>query len=234
MATILVVEDDPTIRLTMEFALTREGHAVMTAGTGPEGLEKYHDVRPDLILLDLMIPGLSGIQFAQQVRADDEQTPIIMVTALSEDADKVRGLDAGADDYLTKPFSTQELLARVRAHLRRSKSSDSEKTGATLEFGDLEIDLDSARVTVAGTDVKLRAKEYSLLVALASKPGALATRQRLSKEIWGEDFLATSRTIDVHVRRLRSAIDPLSAYEYIHTVHGMGYRFEPEAKAPLQ
>lgn len=226
MRTILLVEDDPTIRLTMEFALSREGHAVVTAADGVEALAKYEEAAPDLILLDLMIPRLPGLDVARMIRKEDTVTPIVMVTALGEDDDIVRGLDAGADDYLTKPFSTKELLARVRAQLRRADATGS-ASEAPLEFGDLRIDLQGARVFIRDQEVKLRAKEYGLLVALASRPGALATRQWLSREVWGEEFLTTSRTIDVHVRRLRSAIEPHSSWEYIQTVHGMGYRFQP-------
>lgn len=231
MATILLVEDDPTIRLTTEFALSREGHAVVSAATGTEGLEKYRVAQPDLVLLDLMLPGMSGLDVAAEIRRTDRRTPIVLVTALGEDDDKVRGLDAGADDYLTKPFSTRELLARVRAHLRRVQSLTPEPSSTEpLTFGDLSIDVEGARVEVDGHEVKLRAKEFGLLVALASRPGVLATRQRLAEEIWGEEFLATSRTIDVHVRRLRSAIGPHSTYDFIHTVHGMGYRFDATPK----
>lgn len=227
MNTILLVEDDPTIRLTMEFALSREGHAVISAADGREALKKYKESRPDLILLDLMIPKVPGLEVARLIRLDDTHTPIVMVTALGEDDDIVAGLDAGADDYLTKPFSTKELLARVRAQLRRVEAVGGVVERAPLEFGSLSIDVEAARVHVAGEEVKLRVKEYGLLVALASRPGALATRQWLSHEVWGEEFLTTSRTIDVHVRRLRSAIEPYSSWEFIQTVHGMGYRFQP-------
>jgi DNA-binding response OmpR family regulator len=149
-----------------------------------------------------------------------------MVTALSQETDKVRGLDAGADDYITKPFSTEELLARVRANLRRVRERAVIQSDEDITTGDLVIEPSQLRVKVAGTPVKLRLKEFQLLVALASDPGRLLTRQRLAREVWGYDHLASSRTIDVHIRRLRQAVEDESAFTYIHTVHGAGYRFE--------
>ncbi len=229
MQTILLIEDDPTIRLATEFALTRSGYAVSTCDNGADGLVAAREIHPDLILLDIMLPGMDGFEVAATLRTGDTATPIIMLTALAQDADKVRGLDAGADDYITKPFSTEELLARIRANLRRA-SAHSMPTGGMLEFGDLTIDVGSSRVSVAGRPVELRGKEYALLLALASRPGALCRRQWLTSEVWNEEFLQTSRTIDVHIRRIRKAIEEPSAFTYIHTVHGMGYRFEPLAK----
>jgi len=229
MPTILLVEDDPTIRLTMEFSLTKAGYAVMTSEDGAEGLSRALEFHPDLILLDIMLPGMNGFEVARNLRRTDEETPIIMLTALDSDADKVRGLDCGADDYITKPFSTEVLLARIRANMRRAQVSQSQASG-TLEFGDMSIDLDDARVRVKGEVCELRSKEYALLVALASRCGALSRRDWLAEEVWQEEFLPTSRTIDVHIRRIRQAVEESSDYTYIHTVHGMGYRFEPERK----
>ena len=171
-----------------------------------------------------MLPRLSGLEVARDLRAHNDEVPIIMLTALDREEDKIRGLDAGADDYITKPFSTDELLARIRANMRRAGVSTSQHAGI-IRAGELEIDVDAARVRVAGKIVELRTKEYKLLVALASRPGALATRQWLAEEVWGEEFLSTSRTIDTHVRRIRKAIDK-DGWTYIQTAHGMGYRFE--------
>lgn len=224
MPSILLVEDDQTIRITVEFALTKAGYAVTTATDGEAALECAYKVNPDLILLDLMLPRLSGLEVARDLRAHNDEVPIIMLTALDREEDKIRGLDAGADDYITKPFSTDELLARIRANMRRAGVSTSQHAG-TIKAGELEIDVDAARVRVAGKVVDLRTKEYKLLVALASRPGALATRQWLAEEVWGEEFLSTSRTIDTHVRRIRKAIDK-DGWTYIQTAHGMGYRFE--------
>lgn len=230
--TILLIEDDPTIRMATEFSLTRAGYAVDTCADGAQGLATALRIKPDLILLDLMLPGMDGFAIATELRKTDLETPIIMLTALGRDEDKVRGLDAGADDYITKPFSTDVLLARIRANMRRAGHAieDGEAHG-TIATGDLEIDTANARVKVKGRAVELRSKEYALLLTLARRPGALCTREWLSQEVWDEEFLPTSRTIDVHVRRIRKAVETSSDYTYIQTVHGMGYRFEPLGKA---
>lgn len=230
MARILVVEDDPVIRQTVEYALKRAGFETDTSGDGAEALEMARAAPPDLILLDLMLPGLDGYSFAQELRSSDKTTAIIMVTALDQERDKVRGLDAGADDYITKPFSMEELLARVRANLRRVRERDVLRQDAPIEAGDLVVEPNELRVHVKGKQVKLRLKEFQLLVALATHPGSLQTRQQLAQDVWGYDFLPSSRTIDVHVRRVRQAIEDASDYVYIHTVHGMGYRFQPVSK----
>jgi len=185
---------------------------------------------PDLILLDLMLPGIDGFEFAQRIRRTDHEVAIIMVTALSQESDTVRGLDAGADDYITKPFSTEELLARVRANLRRVRERAVLEADDTIEIGDLVIEPSQLRVQVAGVPARLRLKEFQLLLALAREPGRLMTRQKLAQEVWGYDHLASSRTIDVHIRRLRQAVEDVSAYDYIQTVHGAGYRFEARPK----
>lgn len=231
MSLILVVEDDPIIRTTVEYALKRAGFEVLAAEDGTSGLEMALARRPDLILLDLMLPGIDGYRFAEQVRQADPDVAIIMVTALDQPRDKVRGLDAGADDYVTKPFSMDELLARIRANLRRARERRVLEISRTIEVGDLVIKPNDLVVTVDGRPAKLRLKEFQLLVALASNPGALMSRERLSREVWGYEFMSSSRTIDVHIRRLRQAIEEPSRYRYIHTVHGVGYRFEPHLKS---
>jgi DNA-binding response OmpR family regulator len=231
MATILVVEDDPVIRSTVEYALKRSGFETRAAADGNEALQAALEIEPDLVLLDLMLPGLDGYQVAERLRSSGHDVPIIMVTALDQERDKVRGLDAGADDYITKPFSMEELLARVRANLRRVKTMEVLAKDEVIEAGDLRVEPRSFRAFVKGTPAKLRVKEFQLLVALASRPGALCTRQRLAEEVWGYEFLPSSRTIDVHIRRLRQAIEDESDYIYVHTVHGMGYRFEPVLKS---
>jgi len=231
MASILVIEDDPIIRQTVEYALKRAGFTVHGASDGIVGLQAAQDFEPDLVLLDLMLPGMDGYEIAEKLRETDNETAIIMVTALDTERDKVRGLDAGADDYLTKPFSMEELLARVRANLRRARAKETLADDRTLEVGDLVIDLKSFRTSVAGKAVKLRLKEFQLLVALAEREGSLATRNVLAEEVWGYEHLPSSRTIDVHIRRLRQAIEDPSDFVFIHTVHGMGYRFEPLPKS---
>jgi DNA-binding response OmpR family regulator len=230
MANILVVEDDPIIRQTVEYALRRASFTVQGIGDGAQALDAAEKFSPDLVILDLMLPGMDGYQIAERIRARDKETAIIMVTALDTAGDKIRGLDAGADDYMTKPFSIEELLARVRANLRRVRTRETLADDVKIEVGDLVIEPASFRAWVKGAPVKLRLKEFQLLVALAKHRGALATRQFLAQEVWGYDFLPSSRTIDVHIRRLRQAVEDPSDYIYIHTVHGVGYRFEPASK----
>lgn len=224
MSSILLAEDDQTIRIALEFALTKAGYAVTSASDGKAALESALTTHPNLIVLDLMLPKMSGFEVAEKLRARNDDVPIIMVTALDRDEDKIHGLDIGADDYITKPFSTDELLARIRANLRRAQTQSIQPSGV-IETGELVIDLDRARVSVKGKPVKLRTKEYQLLVAMASREQALCTRQWLAQEVWGEEFLSTSRTIDTHVRRIRKAIE-CDGWTYIQTAHGMGYRFE--------
>jgi DNA-binding response OmpR family regulator len=233
VATILVVEDDPIIRQTVQYSLKRAGFSVDAVADGALALDAAEKLHPDLVLLDLMLPGMDGYEIAERLRAEDKETAIIMVTALDTERDKVRGLDAGADDYITKPFSMEELLARVRANLRRVRAKETLADDRVMEIGDLVIEPKSFRVSVAGDQVKLRLKEFQLLVALAEHQGQLATRQILADEVWGYEHLPSSRTIDVHIRRLRQAIEDPSQFVYIHTVHGMGYRFEPVTKAVI-
>jgi DNA-binding response OmpR family regulator len=230
VADILVVEDDPIIRQTVDYALRRAGFTTRASGDGIEALQMARDTPPDLILLDLMLPGIDGFEFADQIRRTDPDVAIVMVTALGEERDTVRGLDAGADDYVTKPFSMEELLARVRANLRRVRERAVLDTDETIETGDLVIEPSQLRAAVAGVPARLRLKEFQLLLALAKAPGRLMTRQKLAQEVWGYDHLASSRTIDVHIRRLRQAIEDASGYTYVHTVHGVGYRFEARSK----
>lgn len=234
MATILMVEDDPIIRQTVEYALRRAGFTVHSTGDGDAALELAERVSPELVLLDLMLPGTDGYEIAEKLRATDRETAIIMVTALDTERDKVRGLDAGADDYITKPFSMEELLARVRANLRRVRARETLSDDRRLEIGDLVIEPRSFRASVAGHPARLRLKEFQLLLTLAKRAGELCTRQILAEEVWGYEHLPSSRTIDVHIRRLRQAIEEPSEYVYIHTVHGMGYRFEPVHKSQIE
>jgi len=233
VATILVVEDDPIIRQTVQYSLKRAGFTVDAVADGALALAAAEQLHPDLVLLDLMLPGMDGYEIAERLRAEDKETAIIMVTALDTERDKVRGLDAGADDYITKPFSMEELLARVRANLRRVRAKETLADERIMEIGDLVIEPKSFRVKVAGAKVRLRLKEFQLLVALAEHEGRLATRQILADEVWGYEHLPSSRTIDVHIRRLRQAIEDPSTFVFIHTVHGMGYRFEPIAKTEM-
>jgi DNA-binding response OmpR family regulator len=231
VSTVLVVEDDPIIRQTVEYALKRAGFDVHSAADGDAAVELARKTMPDAVLLDLMLPGKDGYEVAALLRETDKETAIIMVTALDSDRDKVRGLDAGADDYITKPFSMDELLARVRANLRRVRTRENLADNTVIEIGDLVVDPASFQASVAGHPARLRLKEFQLLLTMARRPGLLNTREALAEQVWGYEHLASSRTIDVHVRRLRQAIEDPSAYVYIHTVHGMGYRFEPQLKS---
>jgi len=230
MARILIIEDDPTIRQSVEFALRREGYEVATLETGAGACEFIAQYAPDLIVLDLMLPGLSGFEIARAIRETDEHTAIIMVSALGEDSDKIAGLTLGADDYMSKPFSTDELLARVQANLRRVHPKELIDRDKIIEIGDLIIDPQTLRVTVAGAAVTLRTKEFQLLYALASNQNHSSTREELSEIVWGHEHLASSRTIDVHIRKLRATIEEPSEYHYIQTIHGKGYRFNATRK----
>ncbi len=229
MARILVVEDDPIIRQTVSYSLRRSGFDVVASGDGIEGLELADSQHPDLILLDLMLPGLDGYRFAEEVRRTNDEVAIIMVTALDGGRDTIRGLDAGADDYVSKPFSMDELLARIRANLRRVRERAVLEDEGPITAGDLVLEPSQLRATIAGEPIKLRLKEFQLLLALARNNGQLMSRERLARDVWGYEFLPSSRTIDVHIRRLRQALEEHSAFRYIQTVHGVGYRFEPIA-----
>lgn len=229
MTTILLIEDDPTIRLTTEFSLTKHGYAVSSCEDGISGYETALSIEPDLILLDVMLPGMNGFEVASKLRKEGFNSPILMLTALDADEDKIKGLDAGADDYVTKPFSTEVLLARIRANLRHTEM-DGVSMSKPQTYGDLTLDIENSTASVKGKPLKLRSKELALLFALAERQGMLCRRTWLTQKVWKEDYLSTSRTIDVHIRRLRSVLDEVSDYRYIHTVHGMGYRFEPIKK----
>jgi two-component system KDP operon response regulator KdpE len=227
---VLIVEDEPHIRRFVRAALESEQCQVGEAPNAARGLIEAGTRKPDLVLIDLGLPDGNGVDMIRELRMWSA-VPVLVLSARSDEADKVAALDAGADDYLTKPFSMEELLARVRANLRRVRAKETLADDRTIEIGDLIIEPKSLRAFVAGQHVRLRLKEFQLLIALARRQGQLATRQILAEEVWGYEHLASSRTIDVHVRRLRQAVEEPSAYVYVHTVHGMGYRFEPVLKS---
>jgi DNA-binding response OmpR family regulator len=229
---ILVVDDEPQIRRVMRATLTGLGYYVADARSGEEALEKLATERFDLVLLDMNMPGMGGLDACREIRARWD-VAVIVLTVRNAEKDKVQALDAGADDYITKPFSMEELLARVRANLRRVRTRETLADERVIEIGDLLIEPKSFRVSVAGERVRLRLKEFQLLVALAERPGELATRQILADEVWGYEHLPSSRTIDVHIRRLRQAVEEVSDFVFIHTIHGMGYRFEPVIKSAI-
>ena len=223
VAEILIVEDDEVITGTLAYNLSRQGFDVQRATTGAEALRMARKMRPDLILLDIMLPGESGIEVCERIRERDQEVVIVMVTAKDAEEDKVRGFEAGADDYVTKPFSMKELAARINANLKRSKIG---QRGKILEAGDLQLDTKNFTAHVGGEPLDLRLKEFELLAALASAPGELKSREELAKEVWGHAGVGSSRTIDVHIRRIRAALEERSDYRYIHTARGLGYRFE--------
>ncbi len=229
MAQILVIEDDPLIRETLEYSLKGAGFNVTTAENGVQGLEAVKGNNPDLILLDLLLPEIDGFEVSKKIRVFDENVPIIMITALEDQRSKLKGFSAGADDYITKPFSIEELVARINANLKRTLKKQDKSP--VIEIGDIRLDLTKHTTEVNGKQVHLRLKEFQLLTVLASEPGVLFTRQDLAERVWGYEFYASSRTIDVHIRRIRNNIEEHSDFSYIQTVHGLGYKFQAEEKA---
>ncbi len=223
MTKILVIEDDPVLQQALQMSLTREGYETVSASDGIAGLALARDAEPDLIILDLMLPRLDGLSVARAVRQEAE-TPIIMLTARSGEVDRIVGLESGADDYVTKPFSSGELMARVRAVLRRAPTRRVER----LEAGGLVLDLISRRATLNGQELNLRHKEFNLLAELMRNQGMVLSREFLLERVWGYDYVGdTNRTIDVHIRWLREKIeDDPSNPQRIQTVRGIGYRFE--------
>lgn len=220
--TVLVVEDEPAQREILSYNLQSEGFEVILAKDGEDALLCVSETPPDVILLDWMLPIISGIEVCRQLksRSKTNMIPIIMLSARSEDVDKVRGLDTGADDYLSKPYSVAELIARVRAQLRRSRPST---VGQLLTFQDLSVDTEKHVVTLAGGDIKLGPTEYRLLCTLIEKPGRVWTRETLLDRVWGRDMDIDTRTVDVHVGRLRKALKSAGAPDPIRTVRGTGY-----------
>ena len=224
--TILVVEDEPTLRETVVDALEADGFRVLAAADGREALTTFRAERPDLVLLDLMLPELSGIEVTRIIRAESG-VPIVMLTAKDSELDKVVGLELGADDYVTKPFSPRELIARIRAVLRRGRPADAKEKRASLKAGDLEIDRYRFEVRMKGRQVELTPKEFELLATLVGAPGRVFGREELLDMVWGRDGFVEPRTVDVHVARLRGKFSAAKLEEPgIETVRGVGYRFK--------
>jgi len=222
---VLVVEDDQNIRDLLQMYLEKEGYAVTVASDGGQGLAKFRTIKPDIVLLDVMMPVMDGWAVCKAIRAEG-QTPVIMLTAKSETDDKVAGLKSGADDYITKPFEMKEVLARIEAVLRRSERATSEKKSRRLVFDKLIIDMDAFELTVDGKKVDTPPKEMELLFYLASSPNRVYTRNQLLDEVWGFDYFGDSRTVDVHVKRLREKLENISDCWSLKTVWGVGYKFE--------
>ena len=228
MAKILVVDDEEPIQELLRFNLEKEGYLVCVAKDGQEALKHVKNDQPDLIVLDLMLPGMDGLEVCRKLRSNPkfQQIPIIMLTAKGEEIDKVLGLELGADDYMTKPFSPRELLARIKARLRRPNSQE-EADARIIIRGELRVDVTGFRVHVRGEETELTPKEFELLRVLAAHPGKVYSRDELLERIWGYEYDGDTRTVDVHVRHLRLKVerDP-SNPEYIETLRGIGYRFK--------
>ena len=222
---VLIIEDDQNIRELLQLYLEKEGYAVTLAADGRQGLEKFRAISPDLVLLDIMMPGMDGWEVCKNIRAESK-TPVIMLTAKGETDDKVQGLKTGADDYITKPFEMKEVLARMEAVLRRSSGATPQKSSRRLVFDNLIIDMDAFELTVSGKKVDTPPKEMELLFFLASSPNRVYTRNQLLDEVWGFDYFGDSRTVDVHVKRLREKLEGVSEGWSLKTVWGVGYKFE--------
>lgn len=222
--TVLIVEDDRNIADLLRLYLEKEGYTVVIAPDGMRGVEQFRTAHPSLVLLDVMLPGLDGWGVCRAIRAES-QTPIIMLTAKSETEDKVNGLKQGADDYITKPFEMKEVLARIEAVLRRS-GIEPEKSRRRLEFDKLVIDMDAFELTVDGKKVPTPPKEMELLYHLASTPNRVYTRNQLLDEVWGFDYFGDTRTVDVHIKRLREKLEGVSDQWDLKTVWSVGYKFE--------
>lgn len=223
-AQILIVDDEAGIRQMLSFALSGDGYACSEAGDTEEAQGQLGARRPDLILLDWMLPGISGVDYARRLKRDPRTSdiPIILLTAKGEEADKVRGLDSGADDYITKPFSTRELLARVRAALRRQRTGTEEEQ---LQVADLRIDTQTHRASIGDQPLELSPTEFRLLHFFVSHPERVYSRSQLLDEVWGNESYIEERTVDVHIRRLRRILEPHAYDSLIQTVRSVGYRF---------
>jgi two-component system, OmpR family, response regulator RegX3 len=228
--TVLVVEDEASFVEALQIGLSREGFRVEVAVDGVEALERFEQVKPDIVLLDVMLPRVSGLDVCRQIRAQSS-VPIIMVTAKSGEIDTVVGLEVGADDYVTKPYRIRELVARIRALLRRASgdsTGDIERaTTSTLRVGDVTLDPEAHRLTVRGVDVTVPLKEFEVLHLLLANAGRVLTREVLIDRVWGSDYVGDTKTLDVHIKRLRSKIevDPSSPTRIV-TIRGLGYKFE--------
>ncbi len=229
-AQILVVEDEENILEAVRYNLESQGYETLTATDGVTGLALARAKHPDLVILDVMLPGMDGFEVCRQIRRDRDVL-IMMLTARGEEVDRVVGLELGADDYVTKPFSMRELMARVKVHIRRSKSSASGETpiasSVPLVAGDLELDAGAHRVRLAGRELELRPREFRLLALFMERPGTALTRDQILETLWAHDYIGDARTVDVHVRWLREKIeaDPARPTRIV-TVRGVGYRFE--------
>jgi len=223
MNKVLIVEDEPDMILGLKDNFEFEGYEVLTATDGQAGLEKARKERPDLVILDVMMPRMSGLEVCKALRSEGFDRPIIMLTARGQEIDKVVGLELGADDYVTKPFSIRELMARVRAVLRRSEGK---KRLARYRFGDVDLDFEVYRATRAGESLDLSPREFELLRYLIERKGETVSRERLLEDVWGYESYPSTRTVDTHIAKLRAKIgDSGSEPRFVLTIHGLGYKF---------
>jgi len=223
---ILVVEDEESFSDALGYMLRKEGFEVATAATGPDGVAEFDRAGADLVLLDLMLPGLSGIEVCRQLRQRSD-VPVIMLTAKDGEVDKVVGLEIGADDYVTKPFSARELVARIHAVLRRRGKDVDEPSSSVLQVGPVRMDVERHIVSVNGETVAMPLKEFELLEFLLRNAGRVLTRGQLIDRVWGSDYVGDTKTLDVHVKRLRAKIEPdPGSPKHLLTVRGLGYKFE--------
>ena len=224
---ILLVDDDPNIRHLVNLYLEKEGFEVEMADRGDTAVEKFKTFAPNLILLDLMLPGMDGWQVCREVRKTSN-VPIIMLTAKDETFDKVLGLELGADDYMVKPFDTKELVARIKAVLRRTSEQQQSNDDGCVVHQELVIDIKSYTVTLRGKPIICTPKEIEILYMLASNPGQVFTREQLLNRVWGYDFAGETRTVDTHIKRIRAKLDNTGLNWSIKTIYGVGYKFEVE------
>jgi two-component system alkaline phosphatase synthesis response regulator PhoP len=221
---ILIVEDDPSIRLGLRKSLSFDGYQVIEAGDGEQGLELAFSQRPDLIVLDVMLPRINGFEVCRTIRRHDKTTPILILSAKEQEFDKITGLDQGADDYITKPFSVRELVARIKAALRRTKPE--ELAPAAFEFGNVSVDVPGQRLLVKGESIEVSNREFRLLCYLIENRGRVLSRDQILNKVWGFDYEGTARTIDNFINKLRAKLeDEPTDPQFIVTVRGVGYKF---------
>jgi DNA-binding response OmpR family regulator len=232
MAKILVVEDEPDMREGLRYNLEFEGHEVVLTGDGYAGLEAARSAKADLILLDLMLPGLGGLEVVKRLRQDGVRTPIVILTARGQENDKVQGLEVGADDYVTKPFSVRELLARIEAVLRRANGQPESEVPKQFAFGDVAIDFERRTVTRDGKPLALSFKEFEIMRFFVRRQGQIISRDELLDQVWGypENAIPNTRTVDTHIAKLRKKLEGGGRSRFIRTVHKIGYRFMPEGE----
>jgi two-component system, OmpR family, alkaline phosphatase synthesis response regulator PhoP len=229
LQTLLIIEDDPAIMLGLRKNLSYEGYRVVTAADGDKGLEMAFDAKPDLILLDLMLPGINGFEICRTVRRHDPTVPILIISAKDQEIDKIMGFELGADDYITKPFSVKEVVARVKAALRRSTALEQETE--ILHFGPNEVDFQGRSLRIEGREIDVSPREFDLLQYLSRNPNRVLSRDQILNRVWGYDYYGTARTIDNFVQKLRRKVevDPEDP-QYIVTVRGVGYKFVLESR----